>query len=179
MEDEEIIALYFSRDENAISETSKKYGRYCKYIASRILYNEQDEEEVINDTYLKVWNTVPPQSPQSLKSYVGMICRDLSVNAYEKRTAQKRGTAEILDELTECSTDTDFTDALALKDALNGFLGSLSRKNRAVFLLRYWHNLSIAEISDKTGLGESAVTTTLLRARKKLKVYLQKEGINV
>ena len=179
MEDEEIIALYFSRDERAISETSKKYGRYCKYIASRILYNEQDEEEVLNDTYLKVWNTVPPQSPQSLKSYVGMICRDLSVNAYEKRTAKKRGPAEILDELDECATDNDFTDALALKDALNGFLGSLSRKTRAVFLLRYWHNLSVAEISQRTGLGESAVTTTLLRTRKKLKVYLQKEGIDV
>ncbi|MBQ3869789.1 MAG: RNA polymerase subunit sigma-70, partial [Clostridia bacterium] len=75
MEDREIIALFFDRDEHAIAETEKKYGRYCKYIASRILFNEQDEEEVINDTYLKVWNTVPPNDPPSLKSYVGMICR--------------------------------------------------------------------------------------------------------
>ncbi len=179
MEDREIIALFFDRDEHAIAETEKKYGRYCKYIASRILFNEQDEEEVLNDTYLKVWNTVPPQSPQSLKSYVGMICRELSVNLYEKRTAQKRGSLETMEELSECETGGDFTDELALKDALDGFLVALSKKHRAVFLLRYFYNLKVSEISLKTGISETSVTTLLSRTREKLKVYLKKEGIDV
>ena len=109
MEDKQIVDLYFERSESAIIETDKKYGRYCHYIANSILTNDEDAKEIVNDTYLKTWNTIPPQRPDSLKTYVGRISRHLSLNRYEAQSAQKRGgqLSLILDELTECITDHD------------------------------------------------------------------------
>lgn len=104
MSDEEIINLYWSRQENAISETDKKYGNYCNTISLNILQNIEEAKECVNDTYLKVWNTIPPQRPNIFKAYLGKITRNLAINKYEKKIAKKRDyTLEIaLEELNEC-----------------------------------------------------------------------------
>lgn len=105
MDDSKIIELYMERSEQAISETSKKYGRYCHYIAYSILHNDEDSEECVNDTYLRAWNSIPPKRPSKLQTFLGKITRNLSLNKWEKLSAEKRGagqTSLILDELSEC-----------------------------------------------------------------------------
>ena len=126
MEDNQIVDLYWARSEEAITETDKKYGRYCHYIAYQILSNDGDAEEIVNDTYLKTWNTIPPNRPAPLKAYVGMISNQLALNRYEEKTAQKRGGGSlslIYHELDECIADegesVDMGENLDLRDALN------------------------------------------------------------
>ncbi len=181
MEDREIVNLYWKRSETALAETEKKYGRYCHSIAYHILLDLRDAEETVNDTYLKTWNTLPPNNPNSLKSYVGMICRQLSFNKYEARHTQKRGgeMAAVLDELAECVGDgrnPDPADQMALTEALNGFLDSLSKETRRIFLQRYWYASSVKEIATNLGWNENRVSVLLFHTRKKLKDFLQKEG---
>ena len=184
MEDKQIVDLYWERSESAIAETEKKYGRYCHYIAYRILENDEDAKEIVNDTYLKTWQTIPPKRPASLKPYVGMISRQLALNAYEEKHTQKRGQITlVLDELAEClpSEDEDWNavSGVALHDSLNTFLRRLPPKTRNVFIRRYWYTSSIAEIAKEYSMRESAVAMLLLRTRNKLKTHLQKEGFFV
>ena len=138
MEDRQIVDLYWERSESAIAETEKKYGRYCHYIAYRILEDDEDAKEIVNDTYLKTWQTIPPKRPDSLKPYVGMISRQLALNAYEEQHAQKRGQLSlVLDELSEClpsdGEDWDVASGVALHDSLNAFLKRLPQKTRHIF----------------------------------------------
>ena len=124
MEDKQIIKLYFARSESAIAETEKKYGVYCKYIARNILGNNEDAEEIVNDTYLKLWDTIPPNRPEPLKAYLGSICRNFAISRYRELHAQKRGgTASILEELSECITDcgTDSSAHLMTKSRKSSF----------------------------------------------------------
>ena len=185
MEDKQILELLFARSELAVCETEKKYGHYCYAIAYRILENEQDAKEIVNDVLLKVWNTIPSKLPDSLKSHVGMISRQLSLDRYEQNHAQKRGgrVALVLDELAECipsgDSGEDIGESVALKDALNKFVWSLSDKAQIVFVRRYWYSCSISEIAQDLHMKESAVTVLLLRTRKKLKEFLKKEGFEV
>lgn len=185
MEDKQIIDLYFERSEYAITETDKKYGRYCYYIAYRILENHEDAKEVVNDTYLKVWNTIPPNRPRLLKSYVGMISRQLAIDRYEKNHAQKRGTQVelVLEELAECIPDrsegTDIGESIDLKNALNRFVWALPEKEQKLFVRRYWYSSPIAEIAREYGMKENSVAVLLLRTRKKLKEFLCKEGFDI
>ena len=185
MEDKQIVELYFARAESAVYETERKYGRYCHYIAYRILEDDQDASEIVNDTLLKAWNTIPPNRPGSLKPYVGMISRQLSLDRYAQSRAKKRGeqTALVLDELAECIPDNDseedIGESIALRDSLNQFVWSLPDKAQKIFVRRYWYSSSIAEISKEYGMKQSAVTVLLLRTRKKLKEFLMKEGFDV
>ncbi|MBQ8388651.1 MAG: sigma-70 family RNA polymerase sigma factor [Clostridia bacterium] len=184
MEDKEIVDLYWERSESAIAETEKKYGRYCHYIAYQILENNEDAKEIVNDTYLKTWQTIPPKRPDALKPYVGMISRQLALNAYEEQHTQKRGQLTlVLDELAECLPSSDeewnVVSGIALHDSLNIFLRGLPPKTRNVFIRRYWYTSSIAEIAEEYSMKESAVAMLLLRTRNKLKTHLQKEGFNV
>ena len=185
MEDANIIELYWNRDEQAIVETDQKYGRYCHYIAYQILADDLTAEEIVNDTYLRVWNSVPPQRPDPLKPYVGTVSRRLSLDRVDYQNAQKRGAGELaaaLDELSECvsgSPTEDPEQALAIKEALNDFLGSLPKNARNIFLRRYWYTESVAEIAREYAMKESAVAMVLLRTRKKLRKRLEKEGIAV
>ncbi len=185
MEDSRIIALYQERREQAIAETERKYGRYCRYIANRILSSDEDAEEIASDTYFKIWNTIPPNRPASLKAYVGMIARQLSLDAYEARCAQKRGaeTALILDELSECISGNDdgaeFSDTLALREALNKFVRSLPEKTQKIFVRRYFYASPVSEIARDYHMKESSVTVLMLRIRKKLKIFLKKEGFDI
>ena len=185
MEDKQIVDLYWARSETAISETEKKYGRYCHYIAYQILYSDEDAKEIVNDTYLKTWNTVPPQRPEPLKPYVGTISRQLALNRYEAQNTKKRGSEVlfILDELSECIPDhdsgIDIEESFALRDALNRFVRSLPDKTQNIFVRRYWYSSSISEISKDYSMKESSLTVLLLRTRKKLKEFLNKEGFEV
>lgn len=184
MDDKRIIDMYLERNEQAIAATDEKYGKYCHYIAENILGNEEDAKEIQNDTYLKIWNTIPPNIPASLKSYAGMICRQLALNRSESKKSAKRGGCVdvLLDELAECipaGGENDITDTLALKDTLKVFLISLPEKARRAFIMRYWYACSISEIADTCALGESGAAMLLLRTRKKLKAYLEKEGYSL
>ncbi len=184
MDDGKIVEMYLNRDENAISETKQKYGRYCHYIAYNILYSDLDSEECVNDTYLATWNSIPPSKPSSLRAYVGKIVRNIALNRYNASRAKKRNDkVEIaLEELSEAIPDTStdgraITDELTIKYALNAFVGSLKQETREIFVRRYWYLSSIKDISRDYGITESKVKVTLLRTRERLREFLTKEGI--
>ena len=186
MNDQEIVRLYFDRDQQAISETSRKYGSYCYTIAWNILYNREDSEECVNDTYMDTWNAIPPARPLSLKAFVGKITRNNALNRYEKAHAGKRGGGETplcLDELSECVSGQDemkdLEDYEHLVTCLNQFLSLLKKDQRIIFVRRYWYLNSIQEISRDYGMSESKVKVTLSRLRSRLKTYLEKEGVHV
>jgi len=183
LDDKQIVDLYWARSERAITETDKKYGRYCHYIAYQILADNEDAEEIVNDTYLKTWNTVPPNYPDPLKTYVGMISNQLALNRYDEKTAAKRGGGKmplIFHELDECLADDeesiDIAEAIVLRDLLNRFIWSLPKKTRNIFVRRYWYASSLAEIAEEYGMKESAVAMLMFRTRQKLREFLQKEG---
>lgn len=185
MEDKQIVDLYFARAEAAISETQKKYGRYCHYIAYNILYFDQDAEECVNDTYIKAWNAMPPHRPTQLSAFLGKITRNTALDRYAYMKAQKRSgeVALILDEMEQCIPDErnsgSLADELALKEAVNGFLRSLPAQTRVVFVRRYWYMSPVKEIARDYGMTVSNVKVTLLRTRNKFREYLEKEGIEV
>ena len=185
MEDQQILDLYFARSESAITETDRKYGRYCHSIAYNILEDHEDAKEIVNDTYLKAWNTIPPNRPDPLKPYVGMISRHLSLDRYEEYHTQKRGGQVLLalEELAECIPDNDsredIGESVALKEALAKFIRSLPDKTQRIFLQRYWYARSAAEIAEEFGMRENSVNVLLHRTRKKLKDHLQKEGFDL
>ncbi|MDE6210256.1 MAG: sigma-70 family RNA polymerase sigma factor [Lachnospiraceae bacterium] len=186
MEDKQILDLYWTRSENAISETANKYGRYCHYIAFNILHNDEDSEECTNDTYLKAWETMPPNRPDKLSAFLGKITRNLALDKYRLYNTQKRGAGQIsfvLDELQECIPTANNTehivDDLMLTQVLNQFLASLSETKRKIFMRRYWYLSTVKEISQDFNISESKVKMSLLRSRKKLKILLEKEGIAI
>lgn len=183
MEDSQIVALYFSRDEKAIEETAIKYGHYCHSIAYHILGNYQDADECVNDTYQSAWNSIPPHKPEKLSTYLGKLTRRISLKIWRSRDAQKRGGGEAalsLEELKECIPDGKAIDeGLNKKElvaAINAFLLELPVQERRVFIRRYWHAHSIAEICSQFGFSKSKVESMLHRTRKKLLEKLKKEG---
>lgn len=184
MSDDEIIALYFSRDENAIKQTKTKYGGKLSGLSFKILKNSEDSEECVSDTYLKAWNTIPPQKPIFLFAYLAKICRFICFGKLDYGKAQKRNAQVVTlsDELLDC-IPSSLTETLlseqALKDILESFLRGLSEEKRLIFMRRYWFADSISEISTRLNISESKVKTTLLRTREKLKIHLNKEGINI
>lgn len=186
MEDKEIVDLYWARFETAISETAGKYGRYCHYIAYNILYNDEDSEECVNDTYMRAWNSMPEHRPSLLKTFLGKITRNLALNRYKMLTADKRSPGQVplvLDELQECVPGTDNTEHIAddmvLAEVFNRFLGSLSAEQRKIFLRRYWYLSPVKEIAADYGMGESKVKMSLLRSRNELRSLLEKEGVSL
>lgn len=186
MDDAHLIALYWQRSESAIAETAAKYGGYCYTIAYRILANPQDSEECVNDTYFKLWESIPPTYPRIFSAFIGKITRRLALNRYAYLTAAKRGGGQVplaLDELSECIPDHNTPAKLAqeqeLTQAINAFLHTLSPEVRKIFLQRYWALMPIREIASLYGLTEGKVKMTLLRTRAKFKQHLQKEGITL
>ena len=185
MEDKQIIDLFFERSERAIKETDLKYGRYCHYIAYRVLSNDEDASEIKNDTYLAAWNSIPPTRPNSFKHYLGTLCRNLSINRYleSKNRSQADQISLALDELEECIPDTaggeDLADSLALEDALCRFVRELPKETQKAFVMRYWYNCRIDEIARELSSKESKIKMMLLRTREKLKKFLESEGFSV
>lgn len=184
MEDRQIVELYWQREERAIAETDAKYGAYCRTVAKRILQNDEDAEECVNDAYLDVWNRIPPHRPAVLSAFVGKVVRHIAIDRLRKRSAQKRGGGEVflaLDELAECipsreSVEKEF-ERQALADALNGFLASLPEEERRVFLRRYWYLDSIEGICERYGFSQSKVKTMLYRTREKLRGCLTGQNL--
>ena len=186
MEDREIVALYWERNEKAITESENKYGRYCYSIALNILRNHEDSEECVNDTYAKAWNSIPPKKPEKLSVFLGKITRNLALDVLDKLSAKKRGSTEItlvLDEISECIPSPNYTekeiDNRALAENLSSFLKTLTSENRKIFLQRYWYMMPIKEIAKENSFTESKVKMSLMRTRENLKIFLEKEGVQI
>lgn len=186
MDDNDIIQLYWDRNDQAIRTTSEKYGHYCKAIAKNILNNEEDAEECVNDTYLNAWNSMPTHWPEQLATFLGKITRNLSFNKYKHNHAEKRGSGEIvlvLDELIDCVSDTDnveqIIDRQELIKAINSFVRSLSTEKRNIFVCRYWYADSVSEIAKDYGMLQGSVSKILERTRKQLKTYLMERGFEL
>ena len=171
MDDQMILMQFNLRSEQALSETRTRYGAYCRRIAMGILNDEGDCAEVVNDVLLKAWNTIPPNQPRSLRSYLGMLSRQIAIDRWRGRRGEF---ALSLDELAEAVPSTDRrVEQLDLRDALNEFLRSLPKKDRRIFLQRYWYACPIAEIAAEAGLREGAVKMRLSRMREKLRKFLE------
>ncbi len=184
MDDRDIIELFWVRSESAIEEAAKKYGNYCFYIAENILGNKQDAEEIVNDTYLRAWNSIPPDRPEQLKIYLGIIANRLALNRLRDIRRRRGGgwdTDAVIDEFAEILSDGEgeLADAVALGDVFNRFLATLDGRTRDVFVRRYWYAAPIAEICREFGMNKSHVTVLMLRTRMKLKKFLQKEGFEL
>lgn len=184
LDDGEIIRRFFERDESALSAVSGKYGGYCMRIARNILGNEQSAEECVNDTLMRLWETIPPDRPSCLPAFVGRIVRNISLNVVRSLNAQKRGGGEIdavLDEMEELVSSGDSVERTAeqheLISAVNEYLGTLTEKKRMVFVLRYWHCESISEVAACVGMSQANVSNVLKRERKKLMEYLSERGL--
>ncbi len=185
MEDREIVKLYLRRDEQAIQESERKYSRYLRSIAGSILSDAEDTAECENDAYLAAWNSIPPQEPADLKTYLGKLTRRISIDRYRKRTAGKRGGGEYalsLDELEECvpsaaDSPENVLEGAALSGILDAFLRTLPETKRIIFLRRYWYAEPVADIAARFGYKENRVRTMLFRIREELKEHLSKEGI--
>lgn len=184
MEDAKIISLFLKRDEMAIKETDTAYGGKLWMLANRILNNREDAEESVSDTYLKAWDTIPPQKPKYFYAYLAALCRHFSLNRVDWRLAAKRN-AEIVtltQEMEQCIPDAKQDAALERREirrVFEAFLDSLSEENRLIFLRRYLYADSIGEISQRYGISESKVKTQLHRTRAKLREHLEKEDIYV
>ena len=183
MEDKTIVDLFWTRSENAISETDKKYGRYCRSIAHNILSNDEDAEECVNDTWLGAWNSIPPHRPAVLSTFLGKLTRRISLNRWKAQHAQKRGGGEIaiaLEELSEIVPASggveEELEGKELSAAINVFLSTLPETERDVFVCRYWFLTSITDISRIFRFSQSKTKSTLYRTREKLKRFLSEEG---
>jgi len=184
MDDKQILSLYLARDEQAITETDKKYGKLCFAIAKRILSNEETAKECVNDTYLKAWNSIPPKEPLPLSPYLAVISRNCALSAYRKQHSEGRGgehVAVAFEELSECLSDSEpnIAHAMDLSAALDDFLSSLPKRTRIIFLRRYWYLCAPSEIALSLGISENNVGVILHRTRKQLKTFLEKRGIRI
>ena len=183
MDDKQIIELYFARNESAIEESSLKYGNYCYSIAYNILASRPDSEECVNDTWLRAWNTIPPQRPNYFKLFLAKITRNLSFDKLREKNSEKRADGDSVtafEEVEEFLSDTrDLTEELERKEflkLLNDFLSSLSPRECNIFIRRYFYMASTADIAEMYRLKESNVLVILSRTRKKLREKLEKEG---
>ena len=184
MEDTEIVDLYWQRDHRAISETSSKYGRYCQSIAYRILFSREDAEECVNDTWFRAWNLMPDKRPSALAVFLGGITRQLALDRWKTKNRKKRGGGEAelaLDELSEVIPDgTDLEHSAEdreLEQAVGRFVAALPDAEKAVFILRYWHLIPIAEVAERLNFSQSKTKSMLFRTRNKLKTFLMEEGL--
>lgn len=184
MEDEKIVDLLWQRNEAALEKLKGKYGGYCYRVVNNILENREDANEVLNDVYLSVWNSVPPHRPQILSAFLGKIARNLSLKKWREVTAQKRGGGEVvlvLEELSECIPDInsveDEISAKELSAIINEFLRTLPETERKIFVCRYWYHDSILDICKRFGFGQSKVKMSLLRSRQKLLKLLETKGV--
>ena len=183
MTDEQIVELYWVRDEQAIHCTDEKYGPYCRTVAGNILQSPEDCEECVNDTYLRTWNTIPPSRPSKLRMFLAKITRNLAFDRYKAQAAEKRGggeTAAVLHELAECIASDACVEqeviAKELEQSVNRFVSSLPERERNVFVRRYFFTEPVSKIGQMYGITANHVMVILSRARQKLRQHLQKEG---
>jgi len=185
LSDGEIIEMFFDRNESAIEETQKKYGKYCHNIIWNILKNSEDIDECVNDTYLCVWNKIPPERPTFFPAFIAKIARNLALKRYEYNNAQKRKSdmlvsmAELTNDVCLGTDDSDKISEIELVDIINSFLKKEKEIVRNVFIRKYFFFDSIRSIALRYSISESKVKNILFGSRIKLKEYLEKEGVNV
>ena len=186
LSDEQIIDLYFAREERAIAETDRKYCQYLYAVAYNILANEQDVEECLQDTYLHVWNSVPPERPRLFHAFLAKITRNVSLNRYKAAKRQKRVPCEVsvsLDELGECvSEHTDLAHEVhsaTVAQVLNRYLDGVSERRMYVFVSRYFYSLTIPQIAKRLSCSIALVNKELAAIRRELREVLEKEGIEI
>ncbi len=183
MDDKTIVDLFWKRSERAIAETDAKYGRFCYHVAFNVLANREDAEESVNDTYLAVWNALPPHRPSVLMAFLGKLTRRISIKRWYSLTAYKRGGGQVqlaLDELADCESSSPGVEDIAIGKqayaALNRFLEALPETERKVFMRRYFLLDPVAEIAESFHFSESKVTSMLHRTRLKLRRHFTEEG---
>ena len=185
MDDKKIIELFFGRNEAAIRETADKYGDFIRYIAFNITGLKEDAEECENDTYFKLWNSIPPDRPDFFKAYIGKITRNTALSLYRKNKAAKRncGVYVLLSELEECIPDPvsveDEVEANYLSGVISDWLYTLPTEHRAVFIRRYWHGEAVKSIADSLNFSPSEISSLLFTLRRKLKRELTEKGVNI
>ncbi len=186
MEDERIVDLYWARSEEAILRTKEKYEKYLTVIADNILSSAQDSEECVSDTYLRAWNSMPENRPAVLSSYLGKITRHLAIDLYRRQSSEKRSGSKYalaLDELEEVLGSGDVTweetEGNRLTKCIQDFLEGRNKRNRQIFVSRYFYCDGIPEIAKAAGMKEVTVRSILFREREELKKYLEREGFAV
>ena len=184
MEDQRIVDLYWNRDEDAILHTQRKYGGLCQTIANNILGNPQDAEECVNDAYLKVWNSIPPERPESLLGFLSRVVRNISLDKYRFNRAEKRsrGADIMFSELEECLSDESvaaLNEDEGIVDAINRFLKTLDQENRILFVRRYYYMDGNETLAKTFGMNDNTIRQRLFRMRENLKKFLEKEGIGL
>ena len=183
MEDNQIIELYFSRDEAALVETAKKYGTFCLRIAMNVLNVQEDAEECVNDTYHKAWKEIPPTRPDSFKAFLGRIVRNCSISKYRALHAKKRGSGMelMLSELSDCvpaaGTVEQEIEARELAAYIDEWLSGLAVEERVLFVRRYWYGDEVRQLAKQSGVSGVQMTQKMLRLRKRLKAFLEKKGV--
>jgi RNA polymerase sigma factor, sigma-70 family len=185
VEDRKIIELYFKRNERAIEETQHKYGAYCFQIARNILSAQEDAEECVNDVWHITWNKIPPTIPISFKAFLGKLVRDISLSRYRANHAKKRyqGLEAMLDELEECipsgfDTEKNYENQL-ITEAINQWLESLPKEERVLFVKRYYYGASVKDLAMEFGYRENQMAQKMMKLRKKLRVFLIREGVDL
>ncbi len=181
MKDTDIITLYNRRDERAIYETHQKYGDYCMSISLGILHNHQDAEECVNDTYLHTWKSIPPKQPSVLRTYLGKLTRNISIDRLRTRRRARRDSELTVsfEELADILAATEDTNEGELTDLLNSFLEDLPDTERRLFVGRYWYAYPVNRMAEAYGMTPNAVSKQLARTREKLKAYLNERGYEV
>ena len=185
LDDREIIQLFYERSEQAITALEKKYATMLFSVSYNILKNRMDAEESVNDVYLAAWNTIPPQNPNPLSTYLIRIVRNISIKKYHKNSAIKRNSyydialSELENSLSNIESVEEKYEVKELAETINTFLDKIDKKNRRIFVRRYYFADSIEEIAKMFSLSENNVSVRLHRLRKKLKKYLEKEGYSV
>lgn len=182
-----IVQLFLSRSELAISATKQQYGSYCYTIAFNILGNQEDVSECVNDTLFKLWNSIPPTIPKSLKAYIGTVIRHTALDYYKKIKGKKNNSnmnfEVILYELSQCVTNNcileDQVEAGIISDLISKYLMEVSKEKRAIFVSRYYYADSISDISKHLNITQGKVKITLYRMRSQLKEYLEQEGVYI
>ena len=183
MEDNQIIELYFRRDESALTETAKKYGTFCLCIAMNVLNVKEDAEECVNDTYHTAWNQIPPTKPDSFKAFLGRIVRNFAISKYRALHAKKRfsGLEVMLSELGDCVPGAESIEqeieAKELSTYINTWLAGLKQEDRVLFVRRYWYGEEVRELAKKCGVSATQMTQRMLRLRRKLKSFLEEKGV--
>ena len=183
MDDFAIVELFHQRDEQAITESDKKYGALCRSIALRLLDFREDAEECVNDTWHTAWNRMPPDRPQALGAFLGRITRNLSISRWRRIHAQKRysGIEVLLSELEDCvpapGTVEEFFDRQQLSQSISIWLDSLTEEDRRLFIRRYWYGEPVKELAAERGELANSLSQRLLRLRKALRTFLESKGV--
>lgn len=184
LDDEIIIGLYQKRDERAIAETERKYGRLLSHLAHSVLKNDQDSEECCNDAYLSVWNAIPPARPKSLRAFCAAILRRIAINRYKERSAKKRipsalttSMEELERALCEGKSIEQEIEAERLGEAINGYVRGLSDREQFLFIGRYYFARDVGELAQECGVTKSAVYKELTKLKQGLREYLKKRGV--